>query len=151
MPQNRDILLGALGRPLSGRALQYQRSVENYLKAGARPRWMERVMEVDRGIAREERRLGEAHRAMQEEADGDEARFAERWRAHARNYRFDPELNELIRRHNEWYPIERDLPVDMRTRDYVTVQGRSHRRPVLGPEWVLDRFPPSLPRGPRDG
>ena len=26
-------------------------------------------------------------------------------------------------------------------RDYVRRSGRSYRRPVLGPEWVLERFP----------
>jgi hypothetical protein len=41
------------GRPLSRRARQTQRSVEAYLKAGVRPRWMERVQEIDRGIAAE--------------------------------------------------------------------------------------------------
>ena len=51
------------------------------------------------------------------------------------------ELNELIRQHNEWYPIERDLPMDPRTRDYVLIRGRSYRRPELGPEWVLEQFP----------
>ena len=46
------------------------------------------------------------------------ARFAARCR-------FD-ELNELIGQHNEWYPIERDLPMDLRTRDYVL-----HQRALL--------------------
>ena len=47
----------------------------------------------------------------------------------------------LIAQHNEWYPIERQLPVDIRTRDYVKIQGRSYRRPLLGPDWVLEKFP----------
>ena len=25
--------------------------------------------------------------------------------------------------HNEWYPVERDLPMDLRTRDYVLING----------------------------
>ena len=31
--------------------------------------------------------------------------------------------------------------MDMRTRDYVKVNGRSDRRPELGPEWILEQFP----------
>ena len=54
--------------------------------------------------------------------------------------RFD-DLNDLIRQHNEWYPIERDLPMDLRTRDYVLINGRSYRREPLSPQWVLERFP----------
>jgi hypothetical protein len=31
--------------------------------------------------------------------------------------------------------------MDVRTRDYVRVGGRSYRRAPLGPAWVLDEFP----------
>ena len=55
----------ARGRPLSRRARQTQRSVEAYLKAGVRPRWMERVDEIDQGIAAEKQRLARAYRALQ--------------------------------------------------------------------------------------
>ena len=70
----------------------------------------------------------------------DREEFARRWAAIAQAARFD-DLNELIRQHNDWYPIERDLPMDLRTRDYVKVNGNSYRRPELGPAWVLEHFP----------
>jgi hypothetical protein len=127
------------GRPLSDRARQSQRSLEAYLRAGIRPRWMERLMEIESGMARERRRLAAAHAALREECAGDE--FARRWRAVAAAWRF-AEINELIRTHNEWYPVERDLPMDLHTRDYVLVNGRSYRRRELGPDWVLEQFPP---------
>jgi hypothetical protein len=116
-----------LGRPISSRARMAQRTVEAYLKAGVRPRWMERIAEIDHSIAAQKRR-------------DDRALFAERWRAFAERCRFD-ELNELITQHNEWYPIERDLPMDLRTRDYVLINGRSYRRPLLTAQWVLEQFP----------
>ena len=31
--------------------------------------------------------------------------------------------------------------MDLRTRDYVLINGRSYRRPLLGPQWVLEQFP----------
>jgi hypothetical protein len=132
------------GRPLSRRARQTQRSVEAYLKAGVRPRWMERVQEIDGGVAAEKQRIGRAYRALQEECRGDGRAFARRWRATAHSWRFD-DLNELIAQHNDWYPIERQLPMDPRTRDYVRFAGKSYRRPVLGPDWILEHFPARLP------
>ena len=36
-----------LGKPISSRARLAQRTVEAYLKAGVRPRWMERIAEID--------------------------------------------------------------------------------------------------------
>jgi hypothetical protein len=132
---------GPRGKPLPRSHVQRARSVESYLQAGVRPRWMERVADVDRGIAGEKRRLERAYRALQHECGSDRETFARRWRARARAWRFDW-LNELIQEHNEWYPVERRLPMDPRTGDYVPVGGRSYRRPVLGPEWVLEQFPP---------
>jgi hypothetical protein len=129
-----------IGRPLSSRARSTQRTVEAYLKAGVRPRWMERVAEIDHAIAAHKRAYARRHRALRQECGADRARFAERWREVAAGARFD-ELNDLIAQHNEWYPIERDLPMDLRTRDYVLINGRSYRRPLLGPDWILQHFP----------
>jgi hypothetical protein len=128
------------GRPLSDRARQSQRSLEAYLRAGVRPRWMERLIEIEGGIARERRMLARLYAALREECGEDRALFARRWRAVAAARRFDA-LNDLIRTHNEWYPVERDLPMDLRTRDYVLINGRSYRRRELGPDWVLEQFP----------
>jgi hypothetical protein len=127
------------GRPISERGRRIGRSLENYLKAGIRPRWMERLIEIENGTKRERRLLAEAYEALRSECGDDRVRFARRWRAIAHAWSFE-ELNELIRTHNEWYPVERDLPMDMRTRDYVLVNGRSYRRRELGPDWILEQF-----------
>jgi hypothetical protein len=129
-----------LGKPFSERVRHHKRTLENYLKAGSVPRWMERVGEVDRRTAEETERLAAAYRSLQQECGHDRERFAERWRAVAATVRYD-DLNELIRQHNDWYPIERDLAMDPRTGDYVKIHGRSYRRPELTPEWVLQQFP----------
>lgn len=128
------------GRPISERARRTQRTLENYLKAGMRPRWMERLIEIERGTERERRRLAEAYDDLNAECGRDRRRFARRWHAIADAWSFE-ELNELIRTHNEWYPVERDLPMDLRTRDYVLVNGRSYRRRELDAGWILDQFP----------
>ena len=121
--------------------MQHPSVVEAYLKAGVRPRWMERIAEIDHSIAFHKRDYGRRYRRLRERYGDDTAAFAERWREIAAAARFD-ELNELIEQHNEYYPIERDLPMDIRTRDYVLINGRSYRRPMLGPDWVLEHFPP---------
>ena len=131
-----------IGQPLSPHVRQYQRTLEAYVASSAPPRWMERLAEVDRGIERERRRLAREYDAMRQRHGRDRQSFAQRWRAYAASRRYD-ELNELIRQHNEWYPIERKLPWDIRTRDYVLIHGRSYRRPELGEDWILEQFPPA--------
>ncbi|HEX2085346.1 MAG TPA: hypothetical protein VHF89_06665 [Solirubrobacteraceae bacterium] len=128
------------GRGLSRHARQYQRTLEGYLQAGHRPRWMERLGEIDHGVARERRRLARAYETLRAQCAGDRAAFAARWRELAHRWPFE-DVNELIGQHNEWFPIERQLPMDPRTRDYVLIHGRSYRREPLDAAWVLREFP----------
>ena len=133
------------GKPLSRRTRQTKRTVESYLKAGVMPRYMERLREIEQGIRSHRRELERNYRSLREQCGADLDEFERRWRARVAAWPFAP-LNELIRQHNEWYPIERDLPMDPRTRDYVLIRGRSYRRQELGPTWVLEHFP-ARPRG----
>ena len=120
-----------LGEPLSEHARQRQRSIEAYLRGEALPRYMQRAAEIDRAVRRHTEELRQAYAA---------AGARERWREIAHRWSFE-EVNQLIREHNEWYPVERDLPMNPRTKDYVLVNGRSYRRELLGPDWILQRFP----------
>ena len=121
-----------VGEALSERARQRQRSIESYLRGEALPRYMQRAAEIDRAV----RRHTEALRRAYERPDQ-----RERWREVAERWNF-AEVNKLIREHNEWYPVERDLPMNPRTKDYVLVNGHSYRREELGASWILERFPP---------
>ena len=52
------------------------------------------------------------------------------------------DVNDLIERHNRWYPVEARLAMDPRSRDFVKVGGRDYRREPLDADWVLRHFPP---------
>jgi hypothetical protein len=54
------------------------------------------------------------------------------------------EVNDLIDRHNRWYPAESRLPMDPRRGDFALVNGRDYRLEPLDTEWVLERFPADL-------
>lgn len=129
-----------VGKPLSERALRYERTVESYLKGQVLPRYIARAREIEKGVQDHEERLAEAYAQLREACAGDAARFAREWRATAERWDFAA-LNLLVRQHNEYYPIERNLPVDPRTGEYVKVSGRDFRRHELTPTWVLERFP----------
>ena len=67
--------------------------------------------------------------------------LARAWRATAEAWSFD-EVNDLIARHNRWYPVESRLPMDPRRGDFALVNGRDYRLRPLDAGWVLERFPP---------
>jgi len=54
-------------------------------------------------------------------------------------------VNDLIDRHNRWYPAEAKLAMDPRTGDYVLVAGERYSHRALDADWVLARFPATLP------
>jgi hypothetical protein len=131
------------GKPLSRHARQRQRTLESAVAASFMPRYMERLREIEDELALLRFFLKNQRDRIARECAGDETTFARRWREKVYAWRFD-DLNELIAHHNEWYPVESDLPHDPRTGDYVTVGGRDFRRPIIDAAWVLERFPARL-------
>ena len=130
-------------RRIARRTLSSPRSVEAYIRGAILPRFIERLREIEDELAVHELNLEHAYRELARSCEGDAERFREGWLAIAHGWNF-AYVNELIRQHNEYYPIERNLPLDPRTGDYVTILGRPYRREELDAEWVLARFPASL-------
>jgi hypothetical protein len=107
------------------------------------PRWLERLQDIE---AEELRIVGELRRAwlaLAGAADATPARFADAWRNEASAVEL-AELNLLIAQHNEYFPIERNLPFDLRTRDYRAPWGIAWRRQPRDGAWVLERLPADL-------
>src|SRR5439155_23580703 len=102
-----------------------------YMRGAALPRDMLRAAVIDRAVRRHEQALRRDYAAPG---------ARERWGESAESWDFEA-VNGLIRQHNEWYPVERDLPMNPRTKDYVLINGHSYRREELGAAWILARFP----------
>ena len=121
------------GRELPVRLRNFRPDAGSYLASLGGPLpYMGRLREIDVQTIEHEQRLAEAYELLGGVADG--------WRAVARAWDF-AEVNDLIERHNRWYPAESRLPMDPRTGDYALVNGRSYRRRPLDETWVLERFP----------
>ena len=137
------------GAPYRGRTVRPQRnffapSPESYVTSLGGPLpYMVRLREIEAEMRAHEEELAGSWRELSEECRGDADGFARRWRRAAARWNFTA-VNELIDRHNRFYPAEARLPMDPRTRDFALVNGRPYRLERLGPRWILDRFPPSL-------
>jgi hypothetical protein len=121
------------GRELALRLRNFRPDAGSYLASLGGPLpYMARLREIDALTLQHEQQLATAYETL----GGD----AETWEALAERWEFG-EVNELIERHNRWYPAESRLPMDPRTGDYALVNGRSYRRRPLDSSWVLERFP----------
>jgi hypothetical protein len=119
-----------VGQPLRRRLALFRADPDHYVASLGGPLpYMRRLRRIEE--------LTEAHLARLEEAyaahPADWRRVAERWDF--------GDVNELIERHNRWYPVEARLAMDPRSRDFVEVGGRSYRLRPLDAAWVLARFP----------
>jgi hypothetical protein len=132
------------GRPLPVRARLFRPTAEAYLVASRGPLpYMLRLREIERWTEIQEVQLRDAWRALADDCDGDAARFRDAWLEEAAAYGFD-DVNDLIDRHNRWYPVESRLPMDPRRGDYALVNGRDYRLAPFDVDWILARFPADL-------
>jgi hypothetical protein len=122
-----------LGAPLRRRLAHVTVEPDRYLASLGGPLpYMQRLRRIEQETEQHLARLSEARAAHTGDPDG--------WRRLVESWDFG-EVNELIDRHNRYYPIEARLAMDPRSRDFVKIGGRSYRREPLGPAWVAERLP----------
>lgn len=119
------------GRPLRRRLRNFRPAADSYVASLGGPLpWMVRLREIDELMTAHERRLAARYAEMPRTA----------WPALAARWDFG-DLNGLIAQHNRHFPAESRLPMDPRTGDFALVNGKPYRRLLLGPAWILTRFP----------
>ena len=121
------------GRTLPLRLRNFRPDADSYLASLGGPRpYMARLRKIAALTAAHERALAEAHAVLSDDPAA--------WDTLVEGWDFG-DVNELIDRHNRWYPAESRLPMDPRTGDYALVNGKSYRREPLDARWVLEHFP----------
>ncbi|HWB23495.1 MAG TPA: hypothetical protein VG652_11490 [Gaiellaceae bacterium] len=130
--QDRDVN-PLTGQPLRRRLRNFQAEADLYLASLGGPLpYMQRLRRIDQETDAVREQLAEAY--------ADHGHDPAEWRRIAERWDFG-EINDLIERHNHWFPVESRLPMDPRSRDFVPVGGRSYRRKPLDAAWVLEHFP----------
>ena len=122
-----------IGKRIRRRLRNFRAEPDSYFASLGGPLpYMQRLRAIETETEQHLARLAEAYA---EHGDDPAAwrRVAERWDFGA--------VNDLIERHNRFYPVEARLPMDPRTRDFVKVGGRPYRREPLDAGWILARFP----------
>jgi hypothetical protein len=134
------------GKPLRRRLRNFRPDVATYVSALGGPRpYMARLREIDALVDRHLEALTAAHGELAAALGQDRAALDRRWSELAHAWSFD-EVNDLIERHNRFFPIEARLPMDPRTGDFVLIAGERFEREPLDARWILERFPAARER-----
>jgi hypothetical protein len=121
------------GEPLRQRIRNFRPDADAQIAALGGPlAWMRRLRAIELAIELHEAQLAEAYAELRESP--------EEWRRLAESWDFS-EVNELIERHNRYYPAESRLPMNPRTGDFVRVNGKPYTRAPLDADWILSLFP----------
>jgi hypothetical protein len=132
------------GKPMPRRLRNFSAAADRYaISVAGPPAYSRRLREIEDETFAHEQALGAVWAELACRHAGDPQRFARGWRAVAARWSFHA-VNELIERHNVYYPAEARLPMDPRTGDFVLVGGSPYRRRPLDVGWVLARFPAEL-------
>jgi len=127
------------GAPLPIRLRNFAPSAEGYLASLGGPLpYMQRLREIQRLTEAHEHALEAERQRCVAELPPEEV--AETWPTIVSRWRFD-EVNDLIARHNCWYPVEARLPMDPKRGDFALVNGRDYRLSPLDASWALERLP----------
>jgi hypothetical protein len=122
------------GKAVPQRLRHFRPDVSSYLASLGGPRpYMARLRQIAALTAEHEQALAEEYELWGSDPSA--------WRELAENWDFG-EVNDLIERHNQWYPAEARLPMDPQTGDHVLVNGEHYSKQPLDATWVLERFPP---------
>jgi hypothetical protein len=127
------------GKPLPRRFRTGATTLESYLQAaGGGLAYMQRLRQIEDEVSRHERQAARARTELEAAYAGEPERLQRVWRRVAEEWDFS-RVNELVDRHNRFYPVEARLAMDPYTGDYAKVGGESYRRAHLDPAWILDR------------
>jgi hypothetical protein len=120
------------GAPLRRRIRNFRPDADAQLAALGGPlAWMRRLRAIELAVELHEQQLADAYALCESR---------EEWRGLAATWDFS-EVNDLIERHNRYYPAETRLPMNPHTGDFVRVNGKPYTREPLDAAWILSRFP----------
>ncbi|MCC7103640.1 MAG: hypothetical protein IT307_00720 [Chloroflexi bacterium] len=120
------------------------------LATGGAPAWSRRLKRIDLLVEAATAQLAADWRWLAARHRETPTCFRAAWRHHAEQFDFS-RVNDLIARHNLYFPAEANLRMDVHTRDFVGLGGGDFRRRALDATWVLEVFPADFRRAAGGG
>ncbi len=137
------------GNPLKGGRVHIHTSsfkigVEEALKAlDGPPAWSARLRRIEEWVEYTVAEARQAWARMALDYYGENGGFREAWERYAENVDFK-KINALIDRHNKYFPIEANLPCNIKTGKLMWGGKPFKKMNYFTSQWLLEIFPPNL-------
>ena len=132
------------GKPVYIHLPSFKITLDEYLKAmDGPPAWVMRLKRIEDWMDQTSARVHKDWVEMALENFDNSENFRREWMRFIENFDFS-QINKWIGDHNEYFPIEANLPYDIRTGKMLYGGGPFRKKEFLGPDWLLDQFPPDI-------
>ena len=138
-------------KDLTGKALKipkknFTTTIDQKIRSYAGPpAYALRARKIEDSIAHLYNNLEVRYSELLENFGKEPIEFARKWKEVINSLELDT-INRLIEKHNEYYPIEANLPMDMETSRYMLGSAPWKSKQKLSKERLFVRFPLEYPR-----
>jgi len=134
------------GKRIYIHSTSFKIGVEEAVKAlDGPPAWSVRLKRIEEWAEHTAARARRAWAEMAVAHRDEKTEFALAWKRYVKSVDFG-EVNTWIDRHNEYFPIEANLPCDIRTGKLMWGGKPFEKMGYFTPQWLLESFPPRLDR-----
>ena len=132
------------GKPIYIHSPSFKIGLDEYIKAmDGPPAWVMRLKRIEDWMDQTSTKVREEWFETALENAGNTGYFRREWIHYVENFDFS-RVNKWISDHNEYFPIEANLPYDIRTGKIFYCGKPFTKKDFLGQTWLLDQFPPNL-------
>ncbi len=129
------------GKPLNIVSANFTVSLENKIMACAGiPEYIQRAKLVEEKITKIKADLKIRYDKLEKKLGNNHARFNKSWESILKSYNFQ-EVNELIEKHNMFYPLEANLRMDFDSSEYLLGSNIWEKTPLLSASLILEELP----------
>jgi hypothetical protein len=126
------------GKPVTLQSRPFSLDTTAYLKAAAgAPAWSQRLVRIERLRSDLEEQIRQAHQDLLHAQGAGPAELSPRWQAFLKRLDLAP-INQLIDKHNAFYPIEAGLGMEWPSGRYLVPPGMQYPLPRLTAESLVE-------------
>lgn len=142
--ESADIPEELKGKPLKLPQMNFKISLEKLVQSMYGPPWYAlRARQVEDKVDGLMNKVAKEYKNMIDTLGMNAEIFAQQWKEYIGSLQLE-ELNDLIERHNIYYPVEANLSIDLKTEGFLVGSTAWEPKEKITTGGLLERFPPDI-------